>query len=63
MRRQYGTRWQILKDHRFDPLVDLVRDHQGLWAWAGNKPHLEYDAREYMLSRDEDPSVEENTLF
>lgn len=54
--RQYGTRWEILAKHQFDPNLDLVRDSQGLWRWAGNKPQLEADVMKYFLARDEDSS-------
>ena len=53
-KRGYGTRWQILRANNFDPATDLVRDSQGLWRWAGNKPQLEAQVRRYFRSRDED---------
>jgi hypothetical protein len=52
--RGYGTRWHIILDHKFDPTTDLVRDWQGLWAWAGNKPHMVDDVTSYFISRNED---------
>jgi hypothetical protein len=55
--RGYGDRWKILRDHNFDPLVDVKKDWQGLLTWAGNKPQLEADLRRYFLSRDEDNTV------
>lgn len=54
VKRFYGDRWAILKDHHFDPLTDIHRDHQGLWALAGNKPKLRDAIRGYFRSRDED---------
>jgi hypothetical protein len=36
--RQYESRWQILVDEQFDPEVDVIKDAQGLWQLAGNKP-------------------------
>jgi hypothetical protein len=53
-KRGYDDRWQILRDNRFDPAVDLVTDAQGLLQWAGNKPRLRDAVRRYFLSRDED---------
>ncbi len=52
--RGYGDRWKILRDHKFDPLIDVTKDWQGLLTWTGNKPQLEADLRRYFLSRDED---------
>jgi hypothetical protein len=52
--RAYTTRPQILIRNRFDPNVDLVRDHQGLTEFAGNKPRLVADIRAYFAERDED---------
>ena len=34
--------------------TDLVRDHQGLIGFAGNKPRLRDDVRAYFAERDED---------
>lgn len=52
--RGYGWRWKILRDNNFDPLVDVKRDWQGVYQWAGNKAHLEAGVRRYFLSRNED---------
>ncbi|MGC1781239.1 MAG: hypothetical protein WA708_01835 [Acidobacteriaceae bacterium] len=52
--RGYGERWKILRDHGFDPLLDVRRDWQGLLAWSGNKPEMEADVNRYFLGRDED---------
>lgn len=51
--RQYVSRWDILKKHKFDPDQDLVRDAQGLIRLAG-KPELEQAIRVYNRSRNED---------
>jgi hypothetical protein len=56
--RFYRDRWQILIDNKFDPDHDIHLDHQGLWRFAGNKPHLEEDIRQYFRSRNED-SIDE----
>lgn len=53
-KRGYEKRWSILSFHRFDPYEDLVRDSQGLYRWAGNKPHLEDDIRMSLSARNED---------
>jgi hypothetical protein len=52
--RFYRERWSVLVDQQFDPLTDLVRDHQGLWRLAGNKPGLRDGIRDYFRSRNED---------
>lgn len=51
--RFYKERAQVLVDHKFDPMVDLRRNTQGLWI-LHNKPGLTADIRNYMASRDED---------
>lgn len=52
--RQYGTRWEILHRNAFDPRFDIVKDSQGLYQYAGNKPHLEREIYRYFLDRDDD---------
>lgn len=52
--RSYGTRSDILRNHDFDPKRDLVRDWQGVWQLAGNKPRLRDDLRRYFIERWED---------
>jgi hypothetical protein len=52
--RSYGERWKILRDHHFDPNTDLVRDWQGIWQLAGNKPRLRDAIRGYFRARNED---------
>lgn len=51
--RGYQTRWQILVDHKFDPVEDTCYDEQGLIQLAG-KPDLEAAVRHYNRSRNED---------
>ncbi len=53
-KRGYETRTQILKDNAYDPYRDVSYDCQGVLTWAGNKPQLEEDVRQYFCSRDED---------
>jgi len=53
-KRGYEKRWDIMNFHQFDPSTDIVRGHNGLWKWAGNKPQLVYDLRKSMSERNED---------
>ncbi|HLX45138.1 MAG TPA: hypothetical protein VKR43_16945 [Bryobacteraceae bacterium] len=52
--RGYGERWKILRDQDFNPEFDLVRDWQGIWQLAGNKPRLRDEIRAYFRARNED---------
>lgn len=52
--RGYEKRWDILSFHKFDPMVDIEIDDNGLYRWAGNKPQLEDDIRLSLGSRNED---------
>ncbi len=52
--RAYGDRWKILRDNNFDPATDIVRDWQGIWQLAGNKPRLRDEIRRYFRERNED---------
>lgn len=51
--RRYGTRWQILVKHKFDPMKDLKYDSQGVLRLKG-KPRLEHDIMRYNRARFED---------
>ncbi len=51
--RFYRERWQILVQHKFDPVKDLRKDAQGLYYLTG-KPHLKEDIKQYFRSRNED---------
>lgn len=63
-KRGYAWRWQILRDHDFDPKTDVVDDVQGLWKFAGNKPRMELAFGAYMRSRSEDlPHLDEAPLI
>ena len=53
-KRGYNWRWQILRDHGFDPETDIYRDWQGLWQLTPGKPGLRDDIRRYFRSRNED---------
>lgn len=59
--RQYNKRWQLLVDCKFDPLTDLKRDTQGLYALEDNDGiegdrfiKLRDGLRRYARLRDED---------
>ncbi len=52
--RTYGTRWEILQKHQYDPLVDVKYDSNGILSFTGNKPALEEDVRNYFRTRKED---------
>jgi len=52
--RAYGERWKILRENNFDPAKDIVRDWQGIWQLAGNKPRLRDEIRGYFRARNED---------
>lgn len=53
-KRFYKERWKILVDHRYDPMLDIKRDYQGLLQLTELKPRLRDDIRAYFRSRDED---------
>lgn len=53
-RRGYGDRWKILRDHDFDPYVDLFPDHQGVYQLTPLKSRMRDDMRRYFDSRNED---------
>lgn len=52
--RKYVDRWQIIKDHQFDPYADTKRNIHGLIELAGNKPMLAHDIDRYFRQRNED---------
>lgn len=52
--RAYISRWDILLNSKFDPLTDVRRDENGLWALTGNKPHLRDGIRKFFRQRNED---------
>lgn len=63
-KRGYEWRWQILRDHDYNPTTDLVVDSQGLHKFAGNKPRLELEFGRYMRSRNEDlPYIADQPLI
>jgi len=53
-RRGYSSRWQILREHAFDPHTDLYRDWQGIYQLTPDKPGLRDAIRRYFAARNED---------
>jgi hypothetical protein len=43
--------------HGFDPLVDLARNMDGIYEWAGGKPELEREWLSYLAMRNEDANT------
>lgn len=59
--RQYGSRAQILIKHSFDPLEDLIKNEDGVWAIKPDqKPKLERDILKYFIARKEDEGLNFN---
>lgn len=52
--RRYVDRWQILRDHQFDPETDVAIDANGLLRWNSDKPALHAAVAGYFASRQED---------
>lgn len=52
--RRYGSRWDILTKHGFNPDSDLRRDWQGLYALSDQGTRLRNDIRDYFAARNED---------
>lgn len=59
-KRGYSSRWKILIDHKFNPLVDIYKDTQGLWVLNDDKPDFRDALRKYFRSRLEDDISEGN---
>jgi hypothetical protein len=55
--RKYQDRWLILVNNQFDPLVDIYKDHQGLWQLDDGKYKLRDDIIRYFRERNEDCNV------
>lgn len=53
-KRQYGSRIQPLRQHRFDPRIDIALDTNGLLQWSSHKPALHQAVATYFSTRDED---------
>lgn len=52
--RKYQERWQVLIDHQFDPIVDMVRNRYGIVEITDKKPQMRRDMERYYVERDED---------
>ena len=52
--RKYHDRWKILVENKFDPLLDLKKDSQGLWQLTDHNYKLRNDLRAYLAARNED---------
>lgn len=58
--RKYVERWDYLVRNHFEPNKDLIRREDGLLEFAGNKPRLRDDCREYFGRRNDDCNVTED---
>lgn len=54
VKRGYGTRWNILVRHKYDPNTDTFRDHRGIVCICTSLTGLARDIHQYFASRDED---------
>lgn len=52
--RKYHDRWKIIVDNKFNPMLDLKKDWQGLWQLTDNNHKLRDDVRAYFAARNED---------
>lgn len=52
--RRYLDRWEILKQHGYDPERDIRHDHQGLVQLTRQGERMRDDLRAYFRSRNED---------
>lgn len=52
--RKYQDRWKILINNNFDPLFDIKKDCNNLWALEVNKPRLRDELIIYFRRRNED---------
>lgn len=52
--RNYGTRWQILVKHQFNPRLDIKKDTNGIYQLTDEKWQLRDDIRHYFSVRNED---------
>lgn len=56
--RRYFERWNILVSNQYNPVTDIKKDWQGLYALSDNKPKLKRDIQTYFILRNED-SIDE----
>lgn len=52
--RKYYERIWMLRNHEFNPALDLVTNSCGMYEFAGNKPQLERRVLDYFTGRKED---------
>ncbi len=52
--RKGRERHLILREHDFDPDVDIARTEEGLWRWSSEKPALHQAVADYFVARCED---------
>jgi hypothetical protein len=52
--RRYQSRWNILREHRYDPSVDLSPDYRGVLHLTAKGERLRHPMRMYFRSRNED---------
>lgn len=52
--RAYGTRWNILRDHRYDPGHDVFRTHDGVVQLMAAKQAMGDGILKYFAARNED---------
>jgi hypothetical protein len=52
--RKYKERWEILKEHQFDPVRDVSYNQDGVLELHAGKPGFKRDLQEYFRGRDED---------
>lgn len=55
--RRYTDRWSILVNNKFDPLVDVYKDSNGLWQLDNTKIKLRDEIIRYFRVRNEDCNV------
>jgi hypothetical protein len=60
--RRYGDRYDIARRHSFDPWADL-KEVDGLWVWASEKPRFHAEVADYFAGRDEDSRGAQHATF
>lgn len=52
--RRYGERHHVLRQHQFDPTLDLTQDNSGVWRWDSPKSAMHRQVFDYFTQRRED---------
>jgi hypothetical protein len=52
--RRYNSRYQVLWQNDFDPVIDIEKNSDGVWAWATKKTGLADGVKKYFQVRNED---------